>query len=95
MVQIRKMRQDDFEFAATLANTADWNMNNEDFQFEVALEPDGCLVATQGAERVGIATCISYGKLGWFGNLIVDQRHRSKGVGALLLNNALDRKSVV
>jgi len=54
-----------------------------------SLEPEGCFVALDGSERLGIATCISYGKVGWFGNLIVKQAHRQKGVGNLLAEHAV------
>ena len=84
------MSAEDFSYATQLSNTADWNMSNEDFQLMVNLEPEGCFVAYQGSERLGIATCISYGKLGWFGNLIVAEPHRGKGVGAFLVKHALE-----
>jgi predicted N-acetyltransferase YhbS len=55
-----------------------------------ALEPQGCFVVYDGAKRVGIATCISYGKVGWFGNLIVKEEYRSRGAGSLLVKHAID-----
>ena len=90
MFQIELMRQEDFEFAAELANTMDWNMAPEDFQFAVTLEPEGCFVAKQDSERVGIATCISYGTVGWFGNLIVKQNTRNHGAGSQLVKHAIE-----
>jgi GNAT superfamily N-acetyltransferase len=90
MLKVKPMRQGDFAFATRLANTADWNMSVEDFDFNVKLEPEGCFIAYQGEKRLGIATCISYGKIGWFGNLIVEKQFRREGVGSLLLKHALD-----
>ena len=89
MFQVKPMSPADYDFAVALANTMDWNMAAEDFQFAQALEKDGCLVAFDGSTRVGIATCISYGKVGWFGNLIVKEKYRRKGVGGLLVKQAL------
>ena len=66
-----------------------WNMAPEDFQFTVSLEPEGCFVAFEGSERLGIATCISFGSVGWFGNLIVKPDHRRRGVGRELVKHAL------
>ena len=80
----------DFSFATELANTMDWNMAPEDFEFMIKLEPEGCLVLYDDLKRVGIATCISYGKVGWFGNLIVDEANRKKGAGKMLVQHALD-----
>jgi len=84
------MSQADFGFATKLANTMDWNMSEEDFQFMTNLEPEGCFVAFYGKERVGIATSISFGKVGWFGNLIVTEKYRNKGAGNLLVKHALN-----
>jgi GNAT superfamily N-acetyltransferase len=90
MFQIALMHPEDFEFAAELANTMDWNMAPEDFQFAATLEPEGCFVAKQDSERVGIATCISYGNIGWFGNLIVKRNTRNHGAGSQLVKHAIE-----
>jgi GNAT superfamily N-acetyltransferase len=90
MFHVEKMKVDDFPFAVQLANTMDWNMALEDFEFMAKLEPKGCFVLFQGSERVGIATSVSFGKVGWFGNLIVKEDHRKKGAGAFLVKHAVD-----
>ena len=84
------MRADDFLFATQLANTMDWHMASEDFEFMASLEPDGCFVAYHGSEPMGIATSISFGKVGWFGNLIVKEKYRSRGAGSILVNHAIN-----
>ena len=73
MFHVEEMTAADFEFAVNLANTLSWGMTVEDFMYSVSLEPNGCFVAFEGSERVGIATTISYGALGWFGNLVVSE----------------------
>jgi GNAT superfamily N-acetyltransferase len=90
MLQVKPMRVDDFQFATELANTMNWNMAPEDFEFNLSLEPEGCFVAFDGSKRIGIATCISFGSLGWFGNLIVSEKYRKKGVGSLLVQHSID-----
>jgi GNAT superfamily N-acetyltransferase len=90
MFQVKQMRASDFQFATKLANTMNWNMATEDFQFVTNLEPEGCFVAFHGRERVGISTSISFGKIGWFGNLIVKEKYRNKGAGSLLVNHAVN-----
>jgi predicted N-acetyltransferase YhbS len=55
-----------------------------------SLEPQGNFIALDGGKPIGIATCISFGSVGWFGNLIVKEQCRSKGVGCLLVKHAVD-----
>ena len=90
MFQVKPMRAGDFLFATKLANTMNWNMAKEDFEFMASLEPEGCLVVFQGSKRLGIATSISFGKVGWFGNLIVKENTRNKGAGSLLVKHAVN-----
>ena len=90
MFQVKPMRTGDFPFATKLANIMHWNMATEDFEFMTSLEPEGCFVVFQGSERLGIATSISFGKVGWFGNLIVKENTRNKGAGSLLVKHAVN-----
>lgn len=90
MFQVKQMSPSDFQFATQLANTMNWNMAPEDFEFMVALEPEGCFVAFQGSRRIGIATSISFGNIGWFGNLIVKEKYQRKGVGRRLVQHAIN-----
>jgi GNAT superfamily N-acetyltransferase len=90
MFQVKAMSAADFPFATKLANTMNWNMAPEDFEYMLNLEPQGCFVLLDGSKQIGIATCISFGKVGWFGNLIIKEKCRSKGAGSLLLKRAVD-----
>jgi len=90
MFHVEKMKASDFLFAVQLANTMDWNMAMEDFEFAAKLEPEGCFVLYRGSERAGIGTCVSFEKIGWFGNLVVKEEYRRKGAGALLVKHAIN-----
>ena len=90
MFQVKSMNTSDFRFATKLANTMNWNMSVEDFEFMSMLEPEGCFVVYQGSERLGIATCVSFDNIGWFGNLIVKEKIRNSGVGSFLVKHAVD-----
>ncbi len=90
MFQIKKLRKIDFTFAVELANTMDWNMAPEDFEFMNMLEPEGSFLLYNGSEKIGIATAISYDKLGWFGNLIVKKEYRGGGGGSALVDHAVN-----
>jgi hypothetical protein len=90
MFKVKPMQPEDFTFATELANTMNWNMAPEDFQFNSILEPDGCLILFEDSTPMGIATCISYGKVGWFGNLIVKTEVRHRGAGNFLVKHAIN-----
>ncbi len=90
MFHVEPMGENDFLFATILANTMNWNMAVEDFLFNFRLEPGGCFVAFHGKRRIGIATCISFGKVGWFGNLLVKEKYRKQGAGSLLVRHAVN-----
>jgi GNAT superfamily N-acetyltransferase len=90
MFHIEKMTVKDFPFAFQLSNTMNWNATIEDFELATTLEPEGCFVLLDGSKRVAIATAVSFGKIGWFGNLIVREEYRKKGAGNLLTKHALE-----
>jgi len=90
MFRVEKMSVADFPFAVQLANTMNWNMSSEDFEFMSKLEPQGCFVLFHGSERLGTATSVSFGKIGWFGNLIVKEEYRKKGAGTFLVKHAIE-----
>jgi GNAT superfamily N-acetyltransferase len=90
MFRVEQMKPEDFLFAVELSNTMNWNMTVEDFELASKLEPEGCFILQEGSERLGIATTVSFGKVGWFGNLIVKEEVRRKGAGSFMLEHALD-----
>jgi predicted GNAT family acetyltransferase len=67
----------------------DWGMVEEDFRFMKGLEPEGCFVLFAERERAGVATTVSFGEKGWFGNLIVTEKHRNRGAGSLLVEHSV------
>lgn len=87
---IRKMTTADVAFAVKLTDTMNWDLTRRDFRFMRTLEPGGCLIAQQGATKVGIAITAQLGRVGWIGNVIVDSRYRSKGIGVELVKHAID-----
>ncbi|MEM2099084.1 MAG: GNAT family N-acetyltransferase [Candidatus Bathyarchaeia archaeon] len=89
MLHVKRMCAEDFLFAVQLANTMNWNMAIEDFEFATQLEPNGCFVLFSNDERIGIATSVSYGEVGWFGNFVIKESFRQKNAGALLLQHSI------
>ncbi len=89
MLLVERMTALDFPFAVKLANTMKWNMTEEDFELNLRLEPEGCFAMFDNLKRVGIATSISYEKVGWVGNLVIDEAYRKQGGGTLLLQKVI------
>ncbi|MCW3997520.1 MAG: GNAT family N-acetyltransferase [Candidatus Bathyarchaeota archaeon] len=89
MLHIEQMITEDFSFAVQLANTMDWKMTVKDFEFMLTVEPFGCFVLYDDLEKIGLATCVGYGRIGWFGNLVVKKEFRDQGAGGFLLKKAL------
>ncbi len=89
MLHLEKMKTTDFPFAVALANSMGWSMTTEDFELSLKIEPEGCLVLFDEQQHAGISTCVSYGKIGWFGDLVVEPVFRRHGGGALLLREAI------
>jgi N-acetylglutamate synthase-like GNAT family acetyltransferase len=83
------MTPDDFKFAVRITDAMNWKMTQEDFEFMLKLDPQGCFVLLDDSQKIGIATTISFGKIGWFGNLIVTESHRNKGAGSQLVKHAI------
>jgi GNAT superfamily N-acetyltransferase len=89
MFQVKVMSAKDYGFAVDLANTMNWCTEESDFKFNHFLEPNGCFVLFDGSIPVGVATCVSFGKMGWFGNFIVKPEYRRHGAGRLLLEQVI------
>lgn len=96
--KIMTMKAEDIEFAVNITAQMDWGLKREDFEFVMELEPQGCFVLFDDSKRIGIATTLSFGKVGWFGNLVVSETHRKEGAGSLLVQHSIkyltDKKNV-
>jgi GNAT superfamily N-acetyltransferase len=90
MFHIKKMSSEDFAFGIRITDSMNWNLVEEDFELMTKVEPEGCFVLLQDSTRVGIATTISFDKLGWLGNVIVTESCRKKGGGSFLVQQCLE-----
>jgi len=87
---IRLMEKDDAPQTVDLTNLMNWGFGEEDFAYMMRLEPEGCFVVVRGDKVIGVTTSISYGPIGWVGNIIVEPEERGKGIGAALVSEALN-----
>jgi len=67
-----------------------WGYERRDIERCWQYQPKGCFIAEFDNKPIGHVFSISYGKMGWIGLLIVKEEHRQKGVGALLMQTAMD-----
>jgi GNAT superfamily N-acetyltransferase len=84
------MEARDVPRSVALTDLMNWGFEEEDFFFMMELEPRGCFVALKDDEVIGVVTSISFGSVGWIGNVIVSPEERRRGAGATLVSEALN-----
>ena len=89
MIKIRDMQESDIEFAKSLTDSEDWGNSVEDWQRLMKISIP--LIAVDGKKSVGVTTAFDYGNLGMIGNVVVSSQSRGKGVGKVLLKEAMKR----
>ncbi len=80
----------DFNFIIGLAALENIRYSKKDLKRIVDFEPEGCFIALDGKQRLGIVTTITYGNVGWIGNLLVEKSTRQRGTGTKLVKEALE-----
>ena len=89
-IDIREMTGGDLDFCLEMFRITGWGNTPDDILRIISYEPRGCFVASLGGEDVGIVGSIRYGEVGYLGNLIVQTGHRGRGIGAALMNVAME-----
>lgn len=90
MLKIRALTPDDIDYVTDSVNREKWGYTRSDVHRCYLYEPEGWFIAESEGKPVGHVFSISYGKLGWIGLLVVDRKHRLKGIGATLMNTAIE-----
>jgi GNAT superfamily N-acetyltransferase len=89
-ITIREMHKEDLVFAAECTAQEGWVSENlatlEGFFLH---DPQGCLLAEENDQPIGICIATDYGSSGFIGELIVRPDARGRGVGAALLKQAV------
>lgn len=91
MIGIRTMQLADIPAGLSLCRQAGWNQLARDWELFLTLNPGGCRVILNEAEKVvGTVTTLPYqDRFTWIGMVLVDPEHRRQGIGTQLLNEAL------
>jgi predicted GNAT family N-acyltransferase len=87
---IRTIKPLDFNFIIGLAALENIRYSKKDLKRIVDFEPEGCFIALDGKQRLGIVTTITYSDVGWIGNLLVKKSTRRRGTGTKLVKEALE-----
>lgn len=92
MIRIRTMTAGDLDFAAARTAAEGWRSETRgEFELFLAHDREGCLVAEEEGKPIGIGVATAYGESGFLGELIVLPDRRGRGVGKMLLDEALAR----
>ena len=89
MINVRELKESELEFAKSLTDAEEWGNSIEDWQRLLRISIP--LVAHEGKELLGVTTAFDYGDLGMIGNVVVSSKSRGKGVGQVLLKEAMKR----
>jgi GNAT superfamily N-acetyltransferase len=89
---IRHLTLDDLDDSLRLSSTAGWNQQHADWQMLLTIAPTGSFGAIDhsNGQIVGTAIGIHYESFGWIAMMLVDPAYRGRGLGARLLEAAMN-----
>jgi predicted N-acetyltransferase YhbS len=107
MLEVRTMRAGDLEEVAEISDGAFLEVIAKltgqrperpffplaGLALRLEVDPEGCLVATDGGTLVGALFSVAHGTLAWFGPLAVATGRQGKGVGRTLVSECIARWS--
>jgi len=80
----------DIDFAFECTDGEGWQSSTKDSFFSfLEYDPDGCFVAEDKGEKIGICVASKYKNNGFIGELIVVENQRGKGFGKQLFEKAI------
>ncbi|MGH9311439.1 MAG: GNAT family N-acetyltransferase [Vicinamibacterales bacterium] len=88
-VALRLLTPGDVEEALVLSTTAGWNQRPEDWRMLLGIAPAGAFAAVVDRRIVGTAIGIDYDRFGWIAMMLVEPAYRGRGLGARLLEAAI------
>src|SRR5688572_24633414 len=87
---IRPLAFEELDEALGLSTTVGWNQQLDDWRLLLRLAPEGAFAALIEGRIVGTAIGIDYGGFAWIAMMLVDPAYRRCGLGARLLEAAMD-----
>ena len=90
MLTIDSLTESDLPAALRLSTQAGWNQLEADWRRLLSLWPNGCFAGRVDGRLIATSTLATYGTaLGWVGMVLVDEAHRGKGYGGVILDATL------
>jgi GNAT superfamily N-acetyltransferase len=87
---IEPLTLSDHESALALSTAIGWNQCAADWRMLLRIAPAGSFAAVANGRVVGTAIGIDYGRFGWIAMMLVDPAFRGRGLGARLLERAMN-----
>jgi ribosomal protein S18 acetylase RimI-like enzyme len=91
-MSVRILGREDIGFAVSLTEEEGWYYTARELEVMLRMDPEGSFVFEEG-ETLGFATCVTYGRTGVLGHLIVSKKGRGRKIGHSLVRAAVDYMS--
>jgi len=89
---VRILEKEDIGFAVSLTEEEGWYYTARELEVMLRMDPEGSFVF-EDREPLGFATCVTYGRTGVLGHLIVSKKGRGRKIGDSLVHAAVDYMS--
>jgi GNAT superfamily N-acetyltransferase len=86
---MRTLGKKDINFAVSLTVEEGWYYTPAEIELMLELDPEGSFVYEE-EEPLGMATCVTYGRTGILGHLIVSKKGRGRKIGHALVDAAIE-----
>jgi len=87
---MRTLGKEDINFAVSLTVEEGWYYTPAEIELMLELDPEGSFVYEEEEEPLGMATCVTYGRTGVLGHLIVSKKGRGRKIGHSLVDAAIE-----
>jgi N-acetylglutamate synthase-like GNAT family acetyltransferase len=87
---IRNLGKEDIGFAVSLTVEEGWYYTPAEIELMLKLDPKGSFVYEEEEEPLGMATCVTYGRTGVLGHLIVSKKGRGRKIGHCLVDASVN-----
>jgi predicted N-acetyltransferase YhbS len=83
------MGREDIQHALSLINIEGWNYTSEEIERMLNLDPGGSFLYGDKPPQA-VVTCVTYGRTGVIGHLVVSRSARGQKIGRAMLQKAID-----